>query len=1455
MKKKTIRVLIIEHNVLDARRIADLLTEGQNNLFIVETADRLSLAKDKLAKVRFDTILLDVNLPDSKGIDTLRKLIPLATDVPIVVYSTTDKESIAQTALQAGAQDFLIKGEITAVALSRSLLYGIERNRIHVSLGKEQQKINQERSDGQEKGRDITERKRAEEALLERERRLSAVTDNLPGTVSHVDHKLRYLFANAMYERWHGKKPESILGRTIPEVIGDEAFRRIKPYIKQALAGQRVTFEGKIEVSSGETIYGLVTYIPDVDSDGKVKGFFVVVNDITDRKRTEDHIAHLNRVLRSIRTINQVMVKEKDKEKLLEDACHILSELSGYYFVWIGMIEEGHKRVVPAAHYGYEDGYLTKVKMTWDGEATGMGPTGTAIKTGKTSVLKDLTEPRYAPWRKEAEKRGYKSSIATPIFHGENIYGALNVYADQTDLFDAEEIKLLEEVAGDIGYALWAIESKQRQEQAQQDIGYLKEFNENIINAMPDPIDIIDKDMVLVFQNRASREKYGDGLGKKCHKHYRKNIFPCEYCTAVLSLTDKTIHVRETRMEDGSWLEIHSLPISLPDGQQCALEIMKEITDRKLAEEALKENEEKYRSLVENINDVVFNIDLNGTVMYISPVAEQISGFSVDEYIKKNFAEFIHPEDLPKLISVFRQSLKGVKKEAEFRTITKTGSYRYVRSSSNPIVEAGSIIGFTGLITDITERKRAEEELGQLTASLIESERRLKALINNIPDIAWLKDAECRFLAVNDPFGRSCGFSPEDLVGKSDFDIWPEDLARRYQEDDREVMRSRTVKIIEEPLVDKQGKINWIETIKTPIYDERGKVVGTVGIARDLTERRKAEEELRQSEALFRNLFERHAAVKLILDLDTGRIVDANEAAVKFYGWPSERLKEMRIQDINTLPPDEVKKEIEKVRSLERVHFEFRHRRADGSVRDVEVFSSKIEAKGKELLHSIIHDVTDRRRAEEALRESEEKFRNLFETSPDFIYIAALDGRIIDVNQAVRRLSGYSPEEFKNLNIVDFYADPEDREKLVKEVLREGFIDACELKLKKKDGTLINALVTVISTKDKDGNAVGFQGVVRDITEKRNMELQLLQTEKLSAVGTMISGVAHELNNPLTSIIGNAQLLAKRDVPEDIKNKLSVILKESIRSSKIVGGLLAFAREHKPERKMININDILMESVKLREYDLKVSNIDMRVSLFEELPETSADPYQLQQVFINLINNARDAIADREKGALAIRTYRKDDAVLIEFEDNGPGIPDKFIKKIFDPFFTTKETGKGTGLGLSMVYGIIKEHGGTISVESRPGKGVKFIVTLPILEHSEVILEDLKTPIKVPHGVKTVLVVEDEASLRDFLAEVLIEGGFFVEAASTGEQAIDLVGKRKFDAVISDIKMPGIGGKDLYLYIHRHHPEMVEKIVFITGDVLSKDTLLFLQTINGRFIEKPFNVDALIAILNDVLSK
>jgi PAS domain S-box-containing protein len=622
----------------------------------------------------------------------------------------------------------------------------------------------------------------------------------------------------------------------------------------------------------------------------------------------------------------------------------------------------------------------------------------------------------------------------------------------------------------------------------------------------------------------------------------------------------------------------------------------------------------------------------------------------------------------------------------------------------------------------------------------------------------------------------------------------------------------------------------------------------------------------RRYESLYDSMQEGTALHEIIYDANNKavdyRILDVNPAYEKILGLNKEQVvgrKALEIYGVDTTPYLDIYAKVAATRQS--TSFET-YIPSMGKHFSISVFSPE---PGR--FATIFADITERKTSEQELEklngilfertlelvDSEEKFKGVFQTSRDFTFISTLDGRILDSNESVRDFFGYSSNEIRNMNIRDFYAYPEERDKFKELVSKKGYVENHELKLRKKDGTTINAEITVVTRKDRNGDVVGFQGSVRDITERRMMEQQLQQSEKLSTIGTMISGVAHELNNPLTSIIGNAQLLLRRDIPDEIREKLNTIFRESKRSAGIVNGLLAFAREHKPERKLTDINDVIRESLKLRDYDMKVSNIEVKLSLADDLPETMSDPFQLQQVFINLINNARDALADRQAGALVIRTDRKGDAVLIEFEDNGPGIAGELVNKIFDPFFTTKEVGKGTGLGLSMAYGIMKEHDGSISAESGPGRGAKFVVTLPITKGAEPVIEEIKAGVKTPPGSRAVLVVEDEASLRDLLVDALSEGGFLVEAASTGEEAIQLVERRNFDAVISDIKMPGIGGKELYLYIQKHHPEIAEKIVFITGDVLSRDTQSFLQITNSRFIEKPFSPDALVVLLNDML--
>jgi two-component system NtrC family sensor kinase len=492
--------------------------------------------------------------------------------------------------------------------------------------------------------------------------------------------------------------------------------------------------------------------------------------------------------------------------------------------------------------------------------------------------------------------------------------------------------------------------------------------------------------------------------------------------------------------------------------------------------------------------------------------------------------------------------------------------------------------------------------------------------------------------------------------------------------------------------------------------------------------------------------------------------------------------------------------------------------------------------------------------ANELLRKNEESYRSLVENLNDVIFNLDGDGNFTFISPRIKDISKYEEADLIGKPFYN-YIHPDDLPHLLESLEKtvKGTIEPFEFRVIDKDGSLIYAR-TSSRPIIKDGEIIGITGVLTNITEQKKMEEQLIQVEKLSSLGGILSGVAHELNNPLTAIIGNAQMLMRRNIQSDIKDKLEVIEKESIRSSKIVGGLLAFARKHKSEKMMIQINDVIEEAYKLREYELRVDNVTMKLDLGKDITQTYADPYQLQQVFINFINNAYDAIKEKGGGFLNIRTSKKKREIIIEFEDNGIGIEKDHLRKVFDPFFTTKETGKGTGLGLSVVYGIISEHEGSIDVDSELGKGTKFTVRLPISKEVKKEKErPFENPMK-PKGEVNVLVVEDEKSLREFLVEALKGEGYNVLTTDNGKEALSLIDERDFDIIISDMKMPGVSGQSIYNHVKNQNPKLAERIVFITGDILGRETQNFLSTTSVKYIEKPFQFDDLFSLLTEILT-
>jgi signal transduction histidine kinase len=366
----------------------------------------------------------------------------------------------------------------------------------------------------------------------------------------------------------------------------------------------------------------------------------------------------------------------------------------------------------------------------------------------------------------------------------------------------------------------------------------------------------------------------------------------------------------------------------------------------------------------------------------------------------------------------------------------------------------------------------------------------------------------------------------------------------------------------------------------------------------------------------------------------------------------------------------------------------------------------------------------------------------------------------------------------------------------------------------------------------------------------KSTQAQLIQREKLSAVGEFVAGVAHELNNPLTSLIGFAELLLASDVDEKQAAHVNFIVKSSQRCHKIVQNLLGFARQHAPERNVVKVSDAIDSVIELLAYEMRTSNIEIATCYDPTLPVVIGDSHQLQQVILNVLNNARQAIeATQKPGRVRITTERTGHLVKIIINDNGPGITKENLQKIFDPFFTTKPVGQGTGLGLSLCYGIIKEHGGAIHVSSEPGGGAQFTIELPSASSSQIAAATGDTAAARPTGAKTagkrVLVIDDEEWILTMTRTVLEEDGYVVDVALDADEALSAVALNRYDLLVCDQKMPGLSGSQLYHRLVSEDPKAGDRFLFMTGDIMGDNFQEFLKETRKQCLTKPFSLTQL----------
>ncbi len=746
----------------------------------------------------------------------------------------------------------------------------------------------------------------------------------------------------------------------------------------------------------------------------------------------------------------------------------------------------------------------------------------------------------------------------------------------------------------------------------------------------------------------------------------------------------------------------------------------------------------------------------------------------------------------------------------------------------------------TRLRQDIAERTRVQRELEN-------SEARLQQILNNATAVIYVKDIEGRLLFVNRQWERLFHSRLADVVGKTERETLPEDTTQAFRNNDLLVLQRNAAMEFEETAPLDDGDHTYI-SIKFPLHDANGKAYAVCGISTDITERKRSDEALRASEASYRAIFDAAEDAFFVNDLDTGAIVDANPRACAMFGFSRAELKGINIGTLSSgehpYTQADAMKHFARAVAGEQLHLEWHARRKDGSLHWLEVFAKRVTIRGQDRILVLARDMTDRMAAEAALRASEEQYRAMFNASTDGLALWNAAGEIVDTNPALWRMYGYSESEFSALPPgswagpcyhLDFLHAVAAGESLHSEVTEH-----------RRDGSPLELEV--------HGIPMQYQGephvltIARDITEKKRSAEELsrqreslYQREKLAALGSLLAGVAHELNNPLSVVVARAVLLEENG-DSATKTAALRIRTAAERCARIVRTFLAMARQQRPQRGPVAVNDVVVAALDIAAYAIRSSNVEVTLELSKDIPLIQADADQLHQVLLNLFINAQQSMQDQPGPRRLEVTTCYDyiaDLLHITVADNGPGIPEHLRARVFEPYFTTKPTGVGTGVGLAVSLGIVEAHGGTLSVACPDEGGATFTILLPVGAVSAASAEAGPSP-KRSTRRRTILVVDDEAEIRETLAEILASANHVVVAAGSGREALERMATQNFDVIFTDMRMPDLDGRALYRQIQERWPDRARHVVFVTGDTLATALREFVTETGRHVIEKPF---------------
>jgi len=896
---------------------------------------------------------------------------------------------------------------------------------------------------------------------------------------------------------------------------------------------------------------------------------------------------------------------------------------------------------------------------------------------------------------------------------------------------------------------------------------------------------------------------------------------------------------------------------------------------QKRSEEALASSLSLLKATMESTADGLLVVDLAGRITLWNhkfaemwQIPEELLSKHLDE-LALNYVlqRMVQPEAfLAKVKELYGQP------EASSSDQLALADGRIFERYSQPQRIGDEVVGRVWSFSDITERKQAEETL--------HNERLLlRTLIDNIPDSIYSKDLACRKTLANLTEARYLGVKSEaDVLGKDDFDIYPKELAEKFFADDQLVLQTgEPVLNREEYILDEKQQKHWLLTSKLPLRNQEGRIIGLVGIGRDITERKQAEEENQRERAFFDQLVE--SAPEGIAIADTqGRIMRVNAEFVRMFGYGVDEVVGQYLDDLVAPPARQ-----EEAKALTRSTIqggknllETVRRRKDGTLVDVSLIGASILVAGKQAaVYAIYRDITDRKRAEEALRASEMRYRTFIDATSDLVFLKDESFRYLMSNGANNSFLG--KPEGNVIGYTDFDLMPNE----TAEHCRASDQEALEKgkRVTSEESVGLRTYQTIKFPVPLPSGRVGLGCYIRDITERKQAEAQLRQSQKMEAIGELAGGVAHDFNNLLTGILGNIALMRSSLPPTDpLLENLNAAETAARQAADLTKGLLTFGRSAMVLPVPMKIADALDAALAILEQSLPAT-----MQIVHDYEQTAwnvlVDQSQMTQILFNLAVNARDAMEG--KGMLTIRARnevvgeeylqthpfaRKGEFVHLSIRDTGPGIPPAILEHLFEPFHTTKPLGSGTGLGLSIVYGAVKQAGGWITAVSTEGAGK----TAPRIEQTcsgaafDIYLPRcLETPprspppsspsVNVPGG--TVLVVEDEPVVRTVAQALLSKSGYTVLTAADGASALDILRNHPagIGLVLLDMTMPGMTTDEIVQGVRALDPTLP---ILLNSGYTSNDAVRRMLEEGGvqGFLGKPYDLHQLVENVQKLIS-